>query len=432
MNMMSEFPPSADALGDVLPHTPLPPLYRVRQQWGDHFPIDIPPTIRAQLDGIGVREQVAGKRIAITAGSRGIHNIVAILTSCVAYLHEAGASPFLVPAMGSHGGATAEGQVQLLASLGITEAAVGCPIHSSMEVVTLGHLEDSTPVCMDRLAYEADGVLIINRIKPHTSFEAPIESGLAKMCAVGLGKRVGAELVHCRGVYGLRTQLVPMARMVVERGGVVAGLGILEDARKQTVDLVALPPHDIGAQGEATLLERSCTLMARLPFDHLDVLVVEEIGKNISGTGMDTNVIGRLRISGETEPATPDIRVIVALDLTDESKGNAVGVGLADLIPAQMVHKIDFAATYVNNLTAGLIGLQRGALPITLPTPEDAVTTAIRVCGEPDPAMVRLVRIRNTSQLDEFLVTAPLLEEVAHHPRLISLGQDEGGVLKQW
>ncbi|NJN65610.1 MAG: DUF2088 domain-containing protein [Chloroflexaceae bacterium] len=414
--------------GSVLDATPLPPLYRVRQRWEPSPPLDIPALVDAQFDAVGLsRGLVPGMRVALTAGSRGIRDIVPILQASAAYLRRAGAVPFIVPAMGSHGGATAAGQVQLLRSLGITEAGVGCSIHATMEVVEVGRLADGLPVYVDRHAAEADGILVINRIKPHTSFHADIESGLAKMCAVGLGNREGAETVHGRGVAGLRSQLAPMARVVVERCKVLAGLAILEDAREATADLVALPPAEIGAAGEAALLARSRTMMARLPFDQLDVLVVDEMGKNISGTGMDTNVIGRLRIPGQAEPATPSISIVVVLDLSDASHGNGAGVGLADLIPARLARKIDFATTYISHLTAGIIGVQRGALPITLPTPRDTVAMALRVCGQPDLSAVRLSRIRNTLLLDEILVSPPLLPEVVANPRLEVAGTEVEG-----
>lgn len=413
------------AIEDLLVDIPLPMLYRVRQRWDSQPVADIDGTVRAQLDAVGLRPHITpGMRVAVTAGSRGIRNIVPIMRTSIAWLRAAGAQPFLVPAMGSHGGATAAGQVRLLADLGITEESIGCPIQSTMEVVELGTLADGTPVFMDRYAAEADGVLVINRIKPHTSFKAEIESGLAKMCAVGLGKQRGAEMVHRRGVYGLRALLVPMARMVVERGRVLAGLAILEDARDDTAALVALPPADIGGPGEATLLEQSKALLPRLPFDQLDVLVVDEIGKNISGTGVDTNVIGRLRIPGEPEPDSPRINVIVALDLTDASHGNATGIGLVDIIPARLAQKIDFHATYINNLTSGLIGLRKGVLPITLPTARDAIAAALQMCGQPDVSAIRLVRIPNTLLLEELHVSAALLPEVATHAQIEVLGID--------
>jgi hypothetical protein len=404
----------------------LPPLFRVRQLWHTAPLADIPGTVRAQLDAVGLRARVApGMRVAVTAGSRGIRDIVAVTGAAVAWLREAGAEPFVVPAMGSHGGATAAGQVRLLASLGITEESVGCPIHASMDVVQVGSIADGTPVFMDRLAHEADGVLVINRVKTHTSFEGPIESGLAKMCAVGLGKRQGAETVHRTAVYGLKEQMVPMARVVVERGRVLAGIAIVEDAREQTAEIAALPPEAIGGDGEARLLARSKELMARLPFHRVDVLVVDELGKNISGTGMDTNVIGRLPIPGEPPMATPVINVIVVLDLTDETHGNANGMGLADITTARLASKVDFHATYMNVLTAGLVGLCKGGLPITLPTGHDAVATAVKVCGQADPATARVVRIKNTLLLEELLVSAALLPEVEANPGLELVGPAE-------
>lgn len=416
--------------GPLVANTPLPRLTRVRQCWPAHAlnDDDVAATVRAQLETVGVRQRIVpGMRVAVTAGSRGIRNIVPILHTSIAWLRDAGAEPFVVPAMGSHGGATAAGQVQVLNSLGITEETMGCPILATMDVVTAGHLDDSdhTPVSLDRRAAEADGILVVNRVKPHTSFTAAIESGLAKMIAVGLGNRAGAETVHRDGVVGLRNRIVPMAQQVVARGTVLAGLAILEDAYEQTADIVAVPPGEIGGAGETALLERSRTLLARLPFDALDVLVVEEMGKDKSGTGMDTNVIGRLRIPGEPEPASPRIRIVVALDLSDASHGNAAGMGLADIITAQLASKVNLVATYTSHLTAGLIGVQRAALPITLPTEHDAIAMAIRVCGQPDPAAVRLVRIRNTLLLDELLVSDALLPEVAALPHLEVISERE-------
>ncbi|NWF79708.1 MAG: DUF2088 domain-containing protein [Chloroflexi bacterium] len=408
---------------DLNSEAPLPPLYRVRQRWTSQPIADVSAAVGAELERLGLRERIScGQRIAITAGSRGIRDIVSITRAAVDWLRAAGATPFIVPAMGSHGGATAAGQLKLLAALGISEARMGCPIHSSMEVVQVGSIADGTPVYMDRIAYEADGVLVINRVKAHTSFDGPIESGLAKMCTVGLGKRQGAETIHRTAVYGLKHQLVPMARVMIATGKILGGLAIIEDAREQTTDLVGLPPAEIGGAGEAALLARSKQLMARLPFHQIDVLVVDELGKNISGTGMDTNVIGRLPIPGEPPPATPVINVIVVLDLSEATQGNANGMGLADITTARLASKVDFHATYVNVLTAGLVGLCKGGLPITLPTGHAAVATAVKVCGRADPAAARLVRIKNTLLLEELLVSPALLPEVAAHPDLELLG----------
>lgn len=410
-------------LPDLTVDLPLPPLYRVRQRWRTQLLGDIRGAVRAQLESLDLRTRIApGMRIAVTAGSRGIRDIVPITRAAVDWLREVGADPFIVPAMGSHGGATAEGQVRLLASLGVTEESIGCPIRSSMEVVQIGALADGTPVYMDRLAFESDGVLVINRIKAHTSFHGAIESGLAKMCVVGLGKRQGAEIIHRTAVYGLKYQLAPMARVMVATGKILGGLAILEDAREQTADLVAVPPDEIGGAGEAALLVRSKMMMARLPFHQIDVLVVDELGKNISGTGMDTNVIGRLSIPGEPPPDSPVINVIVALDLTPETHGNANGMGLADIVTLRLARKVDFQATYVNALTAGLVGLCKGKLPIVLPSGYAAVAMAIKTCGRAEPGEVRLVRIKNTLQLEELLVSPPLLSEVQANPDLELIG----------
>jgi len=412
--------------GALTNHDALPQLYRVRQLWDTQPLADVPGAVRAELDGLGLRDAITpGMRVAVTAGSRGIRDIVAVTRAAVGWLREAGAEPFVVPAMGSHGGATAAGQVKLLASLGISEASVGCPIQATMEVVQVGSIADGTPVFLDKFAAEADALLLINRVKTHTSFDGPIESGLAKICSVGLGKRQGAETVHRTAVYGLKQQMVPMARVILDSGRVLAGIAIIEDAREQTTELVALPPAEIGGAGEARLLARSKQLMARLPFHQIDVLVVDELGKNISGTGMDTNIIGRLPIPGEPPMLTPLINVIVVLDLTEATQGNANGMGLADITTARLASKVDFHATYVNVLTAGLVGLCKGGLPITLPTAHDAIATAVKVCGQANPANARVVRIPNTLLLEQLLVSAALLPEVEAHPGLELLGPAE-------
>lgn len=407
---------------DLANDTPLPPLYRVRQHTNVQPLADVAAAVRQQLDAAGLQIN-PGMQVAITAGSRGIRDIALAVRTSVSWLRDQGAQPFVVPAMGSHGGATAAGQIGMLAELGVTEQTVGCEIRSSMDVVELGKLEDGTPVYMDRNAAEADGVLLVNRIKPHTDFHSVIESGLAKMCAVGLGKRRGAEIVHNRGPEGLRSRLPLMARMTVERGKVLGGIALLENAEEYTAEVHFLAPDSIAREPEAQLLIRAKSLIGRLPFAQLDVLVVDEMGKNISGCGMDTNVIGRMRIPGEAEPVEPRISVITVLDLTEASHGNASGVGLADFVPAQLARKIDFAATYINGITSGLGGLQRSALPIVLPTVRDTIATALRVCAVPDLEHIRLARIRSTLHVSELLVTAPLLDEVRGNPNLELLGE---------
>jgi hypothetical protein len=280
-------------------------------------------------------------------------------------------------------------------------------------------------VFMDRNAAGADGVLVVNRIKPHTDFHSEIESGIGKMCAVGLGKRRGAEVVHNRGAAGLRTRLPHMARMSVERGKVLGGVALIENAAEHTAEVHFLAPAEIAGLREAELQAHAKTMIGRLPFDQLDVLVIDEIGKNISGCGIDTNVVGRMRMPGQADPPTPNITAIVALDITDASHGNAAGVGLADLIAARLARKIDFAATYINGITSGTGGLMRMSLPMVLPTARDAIATSLRMVGVPEVERIRLARIPNSLHLGEILVTAPLLDEVRANAALDLLGEAE-------
>ncbi|HEU5012033.1 MAG TPA: lactate racemase domain-containing protein [Roseiflexaceae bacterium] len=392
--------------------TPLPQLYHVRKPAPATPPLDVASAVRIQLDKLGLAKRIRpGMSVAVTAGSRGIHDIVPALQGAVAYLKDAGAQPFVIPAMGSHGGATAQGQIGVLRDLHVTEETIGCPIRATMDVVEVGRLPNGIPAYLDRYAAEADGILALNRVKPHTDFHGPIESGVAKIIAIGLGKRRGAVTVHSHGPAGLRDLIPPLARLVVNTGKVLCGVALLEDASERTAEVVALPPEEIGAAGEQALLKRAFTLMGRLPFEQLHVLIVDEFGKNISGAGLDNNVLGRMRIPGEAEPDAPRINIVVALDITAPSHGNATGMSLADIVTARVAQKIDFATTYINGLTSGLGAIQRIALPAVLPTSRDAVGAALHCCAHPDVETVRMARIHNTLSVQDMLVTAPLLEE---------------------
>jgi hypothetical protein len=392
-----------------------PSLYSGRRMYSeDEAPRiaidDIPSRVKGALQSI--LERVAlDERVAITAGSRGVANMPLILRACGEAIRDAGGDPFVMPAMGSHGGATADGQRDLLAGYGITRESVGMPIVSSMDVQQVGCIGD-VPVFMSTTALEADHVLLVNRVKPHTDFHGPIESGLAKVCAIGLGKQRGAQTIHGYGTRGL-VELMPLAaRCIIEKTGkVLGGLAIVENPRDETADLVFVEPEGIGAEAEHSLLERAASLMGALPFDALDVLIVDEMGKNISGTGMDTNVIGRMFVPGVPEEPRPSITALVVLDLTGESHGNAVGLGLADFTTEAFVKKIDWHATYTNGYTSGTGGLLRSRLPTVLPNDRAAIATAMRMCGQPDPARLRLARIKNTLQVAEVQFTTSLLEE---------------------
>jgi hypothetical protein len=331
--------------------------------------------------------------------------------------------------MGSHGGATDEGQKRLLADLGISEASMGCPVVSSMTVEEIGRTAKGTPVYLDRHAVHADGIIVINRIKPHTAFRGGIESGLCKMLAVGLGKHKGARQMHAAG---LGSTLVEAARVILARVPVLAGVAVLENSLDETAEVHVVAPEKF-EETDRRLLERAWQTLPRIPFDPLDVLIVEEMGKNISGTGMDKNVIGiGPRVGGKMEMGAPAVSTIVVLGLTSESHGNATGVGLADITTRRLVDSIDYKATYTNVLTTRL--WSAGRLPVIMETDRDAIEVAL---GETPPAQVRFVRIKNTSHLEELEISEALLPEarqggltVVSEPRPLEF--DETGHLRPW
>jgi hypothetical protein len=354
-----------------------------------------------------------GARIAVTAGSRGIHDLVVVVRAAVDWLRDAGAEPFVVPAMGSHGGATADGQREMLAGLGVTPESVGCPIEATMETVVVGTLEDGTPVHHDALAAKADGVLLVNRVKPHTDFHGPIESGLGKILAIGLGNHQGAAALHAGGIPSLGSAIGAAARMVIESGKILGGLAIIENAYEKTASVELVVADGIAGAAENALLQRAGSLMARLPFDELDVLVVDEMGKDKSGTGMDTNVLGRCWVYGIPEFESPSIAAVSVHRLSEASHGNASGLGLADVIPASMLEQIDLRASYVNALTSGAGGARRSRLPMVLEDDAAAVLGAVTMSGRRDWSELRLARIADTLSPNELMVTPALLDEVA-------------------
>lgn len=387
----------------------LPRVARIRQRFGSERIEDVRGAVReAVLSADCITRISPGARLALTAGSRGISHIPEILSACVAALRERGAEPFIVPAMGSHGGATTEGQREVLEGYGITEEAVGAPIHATMDVVEVGRTPRGVPVYMDRNAYEADGVVVCGRVKAHTAFKAPIESGLCKMLAVGLGKQRGAETMHGAGL----AQTIPEAATVaIASGKVVLGLAIVENASDEPYRIRAVAPEQF-LEADAELLQLSNSLLPRIPFEHLDVLVVDWIGKNISGSGMDPNVIGMWRrLGGERRP---DYRRIVVRDVTPESHGNALGIGWADFTTRRLVEQIDPQAMFMNALTANAPDVAR--VPLALSTDREAIEAAIKTSAATGP--LRLARVHSTLRLEEIYVSEALLEEVAAHPSL--------------
>jgi len=371
---------------------------------------DAVSAIRKELRKKGLHDKVKpGMRIAITAGSRGIAQYPEILATVVEEVKKAGGKPFLVPAMGSHGRATPEGQVEVLRSLDVTPETVGAPICSSMEVEEIGRLDNGATVCVDRIALKADGIILVARVKPHTDFKDKIESGLMKMMAIGLGKQKGAETIHWYQSEGYHRLLPLAAKMIMKKAPILLGLAVVENAYHEIAIVKALEPDEI-EEGEMKLLEKAKELLARLPFKEIDVLIVEEIGKNISGVGMDTNVIGRFWLHGESDPRTPKIKRIVVLDLSDETHGNASGIGLADLTTKRAVSNIDYDATFINCLTGG--SPEADKIPVFLPNDRDAIAMALRTCGPVDPKKAKVVRIRNTLELERLWISESLAEMI--------------------
>ncbi|HYF95384.1 MAG TPA: hypothetical protein VD969_24500 [Symbiobacteriaceae bacterium] len=397
----------------------IPPLIPVRQRFPEVRVADVEGATYSALAQLRLREQVRpGARIALTAGSRGIHDLPLILRTAAAFLQSLGAVPIVVAAMGSHGGGTAPGQLEVLASLGVTPVSVGCDVRGGVAVVELGRTEQGLTVYMDEYAAGCDGILVINRVKPHTSFHGALESGLVKMLVVGLGKPAGAAQFHSIGPQRLSGALAEIGRVILRKAPVLGGIAILENGMEQTAAVVPVEtPHMI--EREQELLIRSRELVPRLPVAALDLLVVNEMGKNISGTGLDTNVIGRMGIHGVPD-GDPDIQRIVVLDLSNGSHGNANGMGLADFITERFRSKIDFRATYLNTLTATLV--QRARMPIVMETDRQAINTALRTLGGPPPGAVRVMRITSTLALEHLWVSPAALREIEPDSHVEVLG----------
>lgn len=415
-----------------------PRIVKIKQKFKGPVVEDIDAEIENQLARVELGKQVTpGMRIAITAGSRGIANIHRIIRATVNELKKLGAEPFIVPTMGSHGGATAEGQVEVLHSIGITEEFCGAPILSSMEVVQAGETPDGMPVHIDKNAWEADGIILMGRVKVHTDFKSPIgiESGLMKMAAIGLGKHKQALLIHTHGVHGIRDIMPEVAKVILEKTKILCGIAIIENAFEQTAILEAVPTAAI-PQREKELLSESAALMPKLPIEDIDVLVVDEIGKNYSGTGMDTNIIGRIRILGVQEPTSPRIKYIVASNVSDESHGNALGIGLADLTTRRLFNQIDHHAMNENVITSTF--LHRAMVPIVLDNDREAISAAIRANWGTEPEQARLMRIPNTLHLEYLYVSENLLPELTGLDNIEVIGEpmemefDSDGYFPKW
>ncbi len=388
-----------------------PQVFRVRQKFAAPRVDDVVAAVHEELSKLNLKRRVRpGQTVAITAGSRGVANIALILKAVVEHFQGLGARPFLVPAMGSHGGATAEGQRAVVESYGITEPLVGCPIRSSMETVVVCRTAEGFPVHFDRHAFEADHVVVCNRIKPHTRFVGDIESGLMKMMLIGLGKCAGATVYH-RAIqdYSFGQIIRSVAGEVLRRCHILAGLAIVENAFDQTARIEAVAPRDFETR-EKELLALARQWMARLPFRHVDVLLIDEIGKDVSGTGLDTNVVGRKFDDHKAvEGEFPKVKLIVVRGLTEATHGNAVGLGCAEFCKSQVLREMDLHATRINAITAGHV--PAAMLPLDYETDREILNLALGTIGLVEPADARLLWITNTLELAELECSAVYLDE---------------------
>jgi Domain of unknown function (DUF362) len=395
-----------------------PRMIRVKQTFDGPVVRDVPAAVRAALGRLALPVK-PGQSVALTVGSRGVVNIDVIVRATVDHLRALGAHPFIIPAMGSHGGGTAEGQRAVLERYGVTEATMGCPVRATMEVVQVGEAL-GLPIWLDAHAAEADWVGVINRVKPHTGFTGDIGSGLLKMMTIGTGKHRGAVQAHRANIrLGYERMIAALGSAMLRSGRIAFGLGVVENGYDETAIVEAFLPDDLEA-GERELLGKARAWMAKLPFEDLDLLIVDEIGKEISGTGMDTNVIGRHATWFERPFASPGITFIVVCDTTEKTHGNANGIGLADFTTRRLADKIDWEPTYVNALTACSPGGPK--LPAVLDTAREAVAVALSCLGLDRVEDARVVRIRNTLQLTEVEVSEAFLPELAKRPDLAPLG----------
>ncbi len=397
-------------------------LVPVRQRFPERKLSDVrEATLESMRTATWTSEVKPGARIAVGVGSRGISNIDIMARAVVDFWIERGCQPFIIPVMGSHGGASAEGQANVLAHYGISEATMGVPVVSSLDVVQIGETPEGISVSMDRQAHEADGVMLLSRVKWHTSFEGKIESGVYKMMAIGLGKWEGAKRYHSFALrLGLEQVIRSVGKVVLDTGRMLGGLAILEDAHHNTAEV-----HALGAKGmlaeEEVLLERTKSWKAGLPFSEIDLLIIDEMGKNISGTGSDTKVMNRGLLGRNTLPGMVKIQRVFTRDLTPESGGNATGIGLCDVISDRLYNKVDFPATWVNAFTSSI--LLSTMCPPHFPEDKICIEKIIMTCGKLDPFQCSIARIRNTMELGEFEISEALIPEVSDNPDLEIIGE---------
>lgn len=400
-----------DILKTLLKDIPIPQMVKIRQKFDDKVVDNPKEKLQEELARAGAIDRIKpGQQVAVAVGSRGVANIALFTKTTIDAIKNAGADPFIVPCMGSHGGATAEGQKDVLHHLGVTEEAMGAPIRSSMEVVKIDQLDNGLPVYVDKYAYEADAIVVINRVKPHTAFRGPIESGIMKMIAIGLGKQKGAEACHQLGFKYMAENVPTMAQIMIDKLPILFGVALVENAYDETCHIEVLPADNIRSR-EEVLLEEAKSRLPQILFKQVDVLLIDYIGKNISGDGMDPNVTGRYPTP--YAEGGPDVSKMVVFDLTPETKGNANGVGTADFTTQRLVDKMDRLATYANGLTSTVCAPTK--IATTLANQMDAIKAAVKTCNILDYTTCRMVRIRDTLHLGEIEISVPLLEEAKAH-----------------
>lgn len=401
-------------LHELVQDIPIPKMIKVKQSFDDQKVEDLGKELYDQLNLKQIDSQIKpGMAVAVAVGSRGLDRLVETTKVTIAFLKEHGAEPFIVPCMGSHGGATGPGQKAVLEHLGVKEEVVGAEIRSSMEVIQIDQLDNGLPVYVDKIASEADGIVVINRVKPHTAFRGPYESGIMKMISIGLGKQKGAEACHQLGFKHMAEHVPAMGKIIIDKMPILFAVATVENAFDKVAKIEVLLPEEI-EEKEPDLQELAKKSLPKLFFDQIDVLVIDEIGKNISGDGMDPNITGRYPTPYAY--GGPEVTKMVVLDLTEATEGNANGVGAADFTTQKLVDKMNRESTYANGLTSTVVGPTH--ISTAMPTEETAIQAAIKTCNILDFTKARVVRIKNTLEIGEIEVSENMLDDVEKHDRL--------------
>lgn len=404
-------------LHELVQDIPIPKMMNVKQYFDSQQIDDLGSALNQQLNQKGLANQIKpGMEIAVAVGSRGLDRLVETTKVTIDFLKKHGAKPFIVPCMGSHGGATGPGQKAVLEHLGVKEEAVGAQIRSSMEVIKIDELENGLPIYIDKIASEADGIVVINRVKPHTAFRGPVESGIMKMISIGLGKQKGAEACHQLGFKHMAEHVPAMAKIIIDKMPILFAVATVENAFDKVAKLEVLLPNEI-EEHEPELQKLAKKSLPKLYFDQIDVLIIDEIGKNISGDGMDPNITGRYPTPYAY--GGPEVTKMVVLDLTKETEGNANGVGTADFTTQKLVDKMDREATYANGLTSTVVGPTH--ISTAMPNDKTAIQAAIKTCNILDFTKARVVQIKNTLEIGEIAVSENMLEDVEKHNSLEKL-----------